>query len=156
VLFRSLGFEYTINDSERNKLLLFANFMSVSLKFYTNPRNKRAHLTDLATRLAEGNQVSYLKTGKGMSKNIRRRINIYETLSDVKPIKCPNRRSKKRGDSVTENSEDELEMEAFAPKKAQKISDEGSIRIPDPPDTIKQDERDRLSFLIGACDLICM
>lgn len=50
----NLDFEYTYGHSAKNKLILFANMLSISSKFYINLRNRRAQLIDLATRLAEG------------------------------------------------------------------------------------------------------
>ena len=73
-----------INDEEMYKLTIFRFVMKLA-QLVIPPKNNKARLLEITTRITEGYGTEY-KTGSGQTKATARRVLIYEREGDVAPI----------------------------------------------------------------------
>jgi hypothetical protein len=90
--------DVVVDSCERNVLMKYRNMMKVVLRFQP-PRNHKAHIMDLVTRLTEGLSTQYV-TGSGEKPATRRRVLIFERETQIRPLCRPQPTGKSLGASI--------------------------------------------------------
>lgn len=80
---------HDVSEAEKRLLLTFRNVMKIALMIIP-AKNHKNHLIDITARIAEGKNQKYI-TGSGQTSATARRVLIYETEGDVKPLPRPPR-----------------------------------------------------------------
>jgi hypothetical protein len=88
-----------LDETELSTLLTYRNVMKVA-QILIPPKNHKNHLLDLTTRIVEGKNQKYI-TGSGQTVATARRVLIYETEGNIKPIPRPPRICKNKFDGAS-------------------------------------------------------
>jgi hypothetical protein len=80
--------ETKVDETEKEILKYFANFVRCTVALIETPRGRGTHVRTLVTRIVEGGDVKYIP-GSGMTVQTRRRITIFEDETEVMPVPRP-------------------------------------------------------------------
>jgi len=82
------------NNNEKDKLLIYANWMNL-LSYTIKGEHNKLFSIDIITRICEGRDIVY-NTGSGETYSTRDRVSIFHSELNVEKSVRPNRISKKR------------------------------------------------------------